>query len=256
MIFTVDVGNTNIVIGVFDNEEKLVFSARLATQSTKTADEYAIDFKNILGLYNVPVDCFDGAIISTVVPPLMPVLKDAIKKLLKCRVLVVSSGIKTGLNIKIDDPAILGADLVCGAVGAMAKYPLPLIIFDMGTATTISAIDKNGCFLGGTIFPGVKVSLRALSSVAAQLPDINTELNGMSVIGKNSIDSMKSGIVFGTASMIDGMIERYKAELGDDATVIATGGIAPSIVMHCKSDIIVDENLLTDGLLIIYKKNT
>ncbi|MGN0689156.1 MAG: type III pantothenate kinase, partial [Oscillospiraceae bacterium] len=193
---------------------------------------------------------------STVVPPLMPVLKDAIKKLLKCKVLVVSSGIKTGLNIKIDDPAILGADLVCGAVGAMAKYPLPLIIFDMGTATTISAIDRNGCFLGGTIFPGVKVSLRALSSVAAQLPDINTELNGMSVIGKNSIDSMKSGIVFGTASMIDGMIERYKAELGDDATVIATGGIAPSIVMHCKSDIIVDENLLTDGLLIIYKKNT
>ena len=256
MIFTVDVGNTNIVTGVFDNDENLVFTARMATQSSKTADEYAVDFKNILGLYDVGINGFDGAIISTVVPSLMPVLKEAIKKLLKCRVIVVSSGIKTGLNIKIDDPAILGADLVCGAVGAMAKYPLPLIVFDMGTATTISAIDRNGCFLGGTIFPGVKVSLKALSSGTAQLPDINTELNGMSVIGKNSADSMKSGIVFGTACMVDGMIERYKEEIGDDATVVATGGIAPTIVTHCKNDIIVDETLLTDGLLIIYKKNS
>lgn len=256
MIFTVDVGNTNIVIGVFDNNDKLVFSSRIATQSSKMEDEYAVDFKDILELYGVGTDRFDGAIISTVVPSLMPTLKSAIKKLLKCKVLVVSSGIKTGLNIKIDDPAMLGADLVCGAVGAMAKYPLPLIIFDMGTATTISAIDRNGNFLGGTIFPGVKVSLRALSSTAAQLPDINTELNGKSVIGRNSIDSMKSGIVFGTASMVDGMIERYKSELGEDSTVVVTGGIAPSIVAHCKNNVIVDETLLTDGLLLIYKKNS
>lgn len=256
MIFTVDVGNTNIVIGVFDDNDKLLFSSRIATEASKTEDQYAIDFKDILGLYGVGTKSFEGAIISTVVPPLVPTLKGAIKKLLGCRVLIVSSGVKTGLNIKIDDPAILGADLVCGAVGAMAKYPLPLIIFDMGTATTISAIDRNGCFLGGTIFPGVKVSLRALSSAAAQLPDINTELNGKSVIGKNSIDSMKSGIVFGTASMVDGMIERYKAELGEDATVVATGGVSTSIVAHCKNKVIVDENLLTDGLLLIYKKNT
>ncbi len=256
MIFTVDVGNTNIVIGAFDNDDTLIFTSRIATESQKTEDQYAIDFKDILGIYGVSPDSFDGAIISTVVPPLVPTLKGAINKLLGCRTLVVSSGIKTGLNIKIDDPAILGSDLVCGAVGAMAKYPLPLIIFDMGTATTISAIDRNGSFLGGTIFPGVKVSLRALSAAAAQLPDINTELNGKSVIGRNSIDSMKSGIVFGTASMVDGMIERYKEELGEDATVVVTGGIAPSIIPHCKNKIILDETLLTDGLLLIYKKNS
>ena len=254
MVFTVDVGNTNIVLGAFQNDT-LKFVSRVATEASKMEDQYAIEFMDILRLYGCSPDMFDGAIISTVVPPLLPVLKAALYKLFKCRILVVSAGIKTGLNIKIDDPAMLGSDLVCAAVGALAKYPTPCIIFDMGTATTISAIDKNGLFLGGSIFPGVKVSLKALSSSTAQLPDINMELNGINPVGKNTIDSMRSGIILGTASMIDGMIKKYKEVLGEESSVIATGGFASSIISYCTEEIIVDDSILTDGLYLIYKKN-
>lgn len=254
MIFTVDVGNTNIVLGAFENDQ-LRFTSRVATEASKMEDQYAIEFADIIRLYGYSPSDFTGAIVSTVVPPLVPTLKKALTKLFSCRVMVVGPGIKTGLDIKIDNPATLGADLVCGAVGALAKYRCPMIIFDLGTATTISAIDRHGAFLGGSIFPGVRVSLSALSSGTAQLPHINTELTGNTVIGTNSIDCMKSGIVLGTASMIDGMIDRYKEILGEDATVIATGGLAPSIVEHCRREVIIDSNLLVDGLYLIYKKN-
>lgn len=254
MVFTVDIGNTNIVLAAYENDE-LKFVSRVATEAFKMEDQYAIEFADILRLYGYSPNQFDGAIISSVVPPLVPVLKSALKKLFKCKVLLVSAGIKTGLNIKIDDPATLGSDLVCGAVAALAKYPMPCIIFDLGTATTISALGRDGSFLGGSIFPGVKVSLKALSSSTAQLPHINTELSGNNIIGTNSIDSMKSGIIFGTASMIDGMIDRHKAVLGEDTTVIATGGLAPSIIPFCTREIILDESLLAEGLYRIYKKN-
>jgi type III pantothenate kinase len=144
--------------------------------------------------------------------------------------------------------------LVCGAVAALAKYPLPCIIFDLGTAITISALDENGCFLGGTISPGVWLSLEALASGTAQLPHIGFDTVA-NVIGTNSTDSMKSGAVFGTASMIDGMIEHYSEALGKEAYVVATGGVAPDIVPYCKKKITVDPNLLLEGLLLIYKKN-
>lgn len=254
MVFTVDVGNTNIVLGAFE-DDKLKFTSRVATQPDRMEDEYAVIFADILNLYGAKPDMFDGAIISTVVPPLMPVLKGALKKLFSCKIIVISPGVKTGLNIKIDDPAMLGSDLVCGAVAALAKYPMPCIIFDLGTATTISAMDKNGCFLGGTIFPGVMVSLEALSRGTAQLPHINAELESKGVIGKNSIDCMKTGIVLGTASMMDGMIDRYKEELGENTTVVVTGGLAGSISAHCRRTLILDETLLSDGLYMIYKKN-
>ncbi|MEG0614537.1 MAG: type III pantothenate kinase [Oscillospiraceae bacterium] len=254
MVLTVDVGNTNIVLGGFENDE-LKFTARTATELSKMEDQYAIEFASIFRLYGYEPACFDGAIISTVVPPLVPVLKMALKKLLNCKIIVVCAGIKTGLNIKLDDPGIVGSDLVCAAVAAIAKYKAPLIVFDLGTATTISAIDKAGTFIGGSIFPGVKVSLKALSKSTAQLPYISTELVGNNVIGTNTIDSMKSGIILGTASMMDGMIDRYRAVLGENATVIATGGLAPAIVSHCTKEITVDENLLTDGIYMIYKKN-
>ena len=254
MIFIFDVGNTNIVLGAFENDQ-LRFTSRVATEASKMEDQYAIEFADIIRLYGYSPSDFTGAIVSTVVPPLVPTLKKALTKLFSCRVMVVGPGIKTGLDIKIDNPATLGADLVCGAVGALAKYRCPMIIFDLGTATTISAIDRHGAFLGGSIFPGVRVSLSALSSGTAQLPRINTELTGNTVIGTNSIDCMKSGIVLGTASMIDGMIDRYKEILGEDAAVIATGGLAPSIVEHCRREVIIDSNLLVDGLYLIYKKN-
>ncbi len=254
MVFTVDVGNTNIVLGGF-KDDKLVFSSRVATETSKMEDQYAIEFSDIIKLYGFSPKDFKGAIISTVVPPLIPVLKSAIKKLFGCKVIVVGPGVKTGLNIKIDNPAMLGSDLVCAAVGAMSRHKPPMVIFDLGTATTISAIDKNGCFLGGSIFPGVKVSLNALSRSTAQLPYISTELDSDIVIGANTIDSMKSGIVLGTASMMEGMIDRYKEVLGEDAVVIATGGLAPSIACHCRRDVIIDSDLLSDGLYILYKKN-
>lgn len=254
VILTVDVGNTNIVLGGFENDI-LKFTSRMATQASKMEDQYAIEFADIIRLYGYKPSHFDGAIISTVVPQLIPVLKSALKKLFKCKVIVVGPGLKTGLNIRIDNPAILGSDLVCAAVGALKKYTPPLIIFDLGTATTISAIDKNGVFLGGSIFPGVKVSLDALSRSTAQLPYISTELESETVIGANTIDSMKSGIVLGTASMMEGMIDRYRAILGEETTVLATGGLAPSIAVHCHRDVIIDSDLLSDGLYAIYKKN-
>lgn len=254
MVFTVDVGNTNIVLGAY-KDDKLVFTSRIATEASKMVDQYAIEFADIIKLYGYNPSDFNGAIISTVVPPLVNVLEAAVKKLLKCKVIIVGPGIKTGLNIKIDNPATLGSDLVCAAVGALKKYAPPLIIFDLGTATTISAIDRNGVMLGGSIFPGVRISLDALSRSTAQLPHINTDLEGNIVIGANSIDSMKSGIVLGTASMMDGMIDRYKEILGEDATVLVTGGLAPNISKHCRREIIIDQNLLSEGLYIIYKKN-
>ncbi len=254
MIFTVDVGNTNIVISGYKND-KLAFTSRLATDKLKMEDQYAIEFSNIFRLYGYKAEDFHGAIISTVVPPLITTLKSAIKKLLNCKVFVVGPGVKTGLNIKIDNPANLGADLVCCAVGALKRYSSPLIIFDLGTATTISAINASGEFVGGSILPGVKVSLTALSNSTAQLPHINTEIDGDLTIGTNTIECMKSGIVLGTASMIDGMIDRYKAILGENATVIATGGLSEGIIKHCTKDIIFDQDLLSYGLYAIYKKN-
>ncbi len=255
MILTVDVGNTNIVLGAFEND-KLKFTSRVATEASKMEDQYAIEFASILKLYGYKPSHFDGAIISTVVPPLITVLKTAVSKLLKCRVLVVGPGIKTGLNIKIDNPAILGADLVCAAVGALKKYKPPMMIFDLGTATTITAIDKTGALLGGSIFPGVRVSLSALSSATAQLPHISTELDSDIVIGSNTIDSMKSGLVLGTASMMEGMVDRYREILGEDTLVLATGGLAAGIVKCCRRDVTLDPDLLSDGLYAIYKRNT
>ncbi len=256
MVFTVDAGNTNIVLGAYDKDERLVFTARIATEAFKTEDQYAVTFYQLITLNGIDRSGFDGAIISTVVPSLVTPLKNAIRKLLGVEALVVGPGIKTGLNIRLDNPAILGADLVCGAVGALLKYKPPLIIFDFGTATTISGIDSTGAFLGGSIIPGVNVSLKALSSSAAQLQDINTDSGSIDVIGTNTIDSMRSGSILGSASMMDGMISRYKEVLGEDATVVATGGLASSITPYCKTKgIILDNDLLLDGLLALYRRN-
>lgn len=256
MVFTVDVGNTNIVLGAFKGENELVFNARVATEASKTEDQYAIIISELLTLNGIERNAFKGAIISSVVPQLIIPLKNAVRKLLGVEAFVVGPGIKTGLNIRLDNPGSLGADLVCGAVGALMKYKAPLIIFDFGTATTISGIDRQGAFLGGSIIPGINVSLRALSSSAAQLQDINTDSGSVVVVGTNTIDSMRSGILLGNASMVDGMIERYREVLGEDANVVATGGLASSVLPYCRTKgIILDEDLLLDGLLAIYRKN-
>ena len=251
MILAIDVGNTNIVLGVMENE-KIVFSGRLSTNINETDEEYAMKIHSFLRLHNL----FDieGAIISSVVPALVGTLKKAVRLITGVNALVVGPGIKTGLSIEIDDPATLGADLVVGAVAAKEKYPHPTIIFDLGTATTGTVINAKGACIGGMIAAGVKSSINALSTGTAQLPQISITAP-TKAIGTNTIDCMKSGAVIGAAVMLDGFVDRFEKELGQKATVVVTGGLGKSIVKNCTHEMIIDENLLLDGLRIIYYKN-
>lgn len=253
MIIAVDIGNTNIVLGFLENE-KMLHECRLSTAIDDSADEYAIKFKSILEIFKIDIDSIEGSVLSSVVPPLNRTISKALMLITGKLPVVVGPGVKTGLNIKINNPAELGADMVVGAVASIAKYPCPQIIFDLGTATTASVIDKNGCFIGGAILCGVKTALNALSSSTAQLPQIEI-VAPESAIGTNTIDSMRSGIVFGTAAMLDGFIKRFETELGEKATVIVTGGLGGVIAQYCENDVIVDRQLLIDGLRMIYEKN-
>lgn len=253
MILAIDIGNSNIVLGCI-NGRTIEKEARIATDLIKTSDQYCAELKTMLDLLEVPVDSIEGSIISSVVPPLLNSFKAAIRKLTGQTPLVVGPGIKTGLNILLDNPAIAGGDLIVGAVAALAEYPAPMLIIDMGTATTITAIDAKGNYLGGCICPGVKISAEALSSRTAQLPAISLEAP-KKAIGRNTIDSMRSGLMMGSAAMLDGMIERMEAELGQKATVIATGGIARFVIPMCKRDILYDKDLLLKGLLRLYENN-
>lgn len=251
MILAIDVGNTHIVLGVLDGD-KLVTSGRLSTNIYETDEEYSMKIHSFLSIHNA-LD-IDGAIISSVVPALIGTLKKAVKIVTGANALVVGPGIKTGLSIKIDDPSQLGADLVVGAVAAKTKYSCPIIIFDLGTATTGSVLDKDGNFIGGIITTGVKTAINALSSGTALLPQIDITAP-KKVIGSNSIDSMKSGAVIGTAAMLDGFIDRFEEELGEKANVVITGGLGKHIAKNCKHEVNIEENLLIDGLKIIYYKN-
>jgi type III pantothenate kinase len=253
MILAIDVGNTNIVIGCCD-ESKVKFSERISTSPSATVLEYAISFKTVLELYGISPNDIDGAIISSVVPSVTYTISRAIKKIVNVDAKVIGPGLKTGVNIIIDNPAQLGSDLVVNAAAGIAEYPLPLIIFDLGTATTASVIDENGNYLGGMIIPGVQVSLNALTAGTSQLPKINL-VPPKKIIGRNTVDCMKSGILFGTAASLDGIIDRIEEELGRKASAVATGGLASSIIPYCKHKITLDDELLLKGLLIIYNKN-
>ena len=253
MLLAVDIGNTNITLGAYE-DDILLFTSRLATEFKHTSDQYAYEIKNILSLHGKRLSDIEDCIIASVVPNVETAIKKALSKFCEVVPLSVGPGIKTGLNIKIDNPAQLGADLVAGAVGAINEYTLPCIIIDMGTATTIFAVDKDGGFIGGLIGAGVILTMKALAENTAQLT--STDITAPpSVIGTNTTDCMKSGLVYGTASMIDGVTDRMKERLGDKTCVIATGGLAKEIIKYCKTDIIYNENLLLDGLKIIYEKN-
>lgn len=253
MILAIDIGNSNIVAGCFE-DDKILFIERLTTHHTATELEFAISFKNIFEIHNVTADSIEGAIISSVVPSITNIVRNSVKKLIDKNVLVVGPGLKTGLSIKIDNPAQLGSDLVVDAVAGINEYKPPLLIFDMGTATTISVIDREKNYIGGVIMPGMKVSLDSLVGRTSQLPKISLE-KPKSIIGKNTVECMKSGIIYSTASSIDGMIEKIEEELGEKATVVATGGLAGIIIPLCKRDIILDDELLLKGLMLIYNKN-
>ena len=253
MILTVDIGNTNIVLGGFYGEN-LSFVARIATNAGKTEDEYATKIRSVLALHGVEKTELKGAIISSVVPPLNAVMKKAIQLVYGVEPILVGPGIKTGINIKCDNPASVGADLICACVAAHHLYGSPSLIIDMGTATKMMVMDHHGAFIGVSIIPGVAIALKALANGTAQLPQISLEAPP-SVLGKNTIDCMRSGVVFGNASMLDGMIDRFNEEMGEKLPVIATGGLASTIVCHCKHKIALDENLVLKGLYILYQKN-
>ena len=247
MILAIDIGNTNIVLGVIEKTEgKILFTARTATDRSFTADQYGIQFKNIIELYNFKAEEIDGCIISSVVPPVLNAVSSGVKKLTGIEPIIVGPGVKTGLNILMDNPAQLGSDLVVNAVSALEKFKPPVIIIDMGTATTISVVDEKRHYIGGCIMPGIRVSLDAISKSAAQLPGISLTAP-KKAIGKNTVECMRSGVIYGNAAMIDGMVERIEEELEATGTVIATGGNSELIVSHCKKKIIYDENLLLRG---------
>lgn len=253
MLLAIDIGNTNIVIGGFI-ENSLAFVARIATDTSKTEDEYASKIKSILALHKIDKKTVSGAIISSVVPPLNHAMKTAVKTVYGVEPIMVGPGIKTGINIHCDDPSSVGADLICGCVAAHHLYGSPALVIDMGTATKIMVLDKSGTFIGVSIIPGVNIALKSLAGSAALLPQINLEAP-KSVIGKNTTDCMRSGAVFGNASMLDGMIDRFNEEMGDILPCYATGGIAPMIVPYCKHEITLNPNLTLEGLNILYKKN-
>ncbi|MBQ7046882.1 MAG: type III pantothenate kinase [Oscillospiraceae bacterium] len=253
MILTLEIGNTNIIVGLSDGE-KMLFTEPLLTHIRSTALEYAIAFKSILELYKISADRIEGAIIASVVPSETPVVKQALEKIITGKVMVVGPGVKTGLSITIDNPAQLGADLVAGAVAGIKQYGAPLIIFDMGTATTVSVIDENRKYIGGMILTGVATALEALISKTSLLQRVALE-SPKKLIGSNTADCMKSGAVFGTAASIDGIIDRLEEEIGQKTTVVATGISAEIVVPCCRHDIIIDNELIIKGLVGIYKRN-
>lgn len=252
-ILAVDIGNSNIVIGCV-NDHKVEFVERISTRRNQTDLEYAISCHMVLQLHNITPDTLGGAIISSVVPPLTTLLSSAIRKLTGIEALVVGPGIKTGLNILMDQPAQVGSDLIVASVAAMQEYGAPVLVIDMGTATTLTVIDKNRNFVGGLILPGVQIALQSLESMTAQLPRIHLKAPAK-VVGSNTIDAMQSGLVYGNAASMDGLIERITEEMGYPLTVVASGGLAPLVISQCKHDIIIDQELLLKGLDILFYKN-
>ena len=253
MILTVDIGNSNIVLGGV-KDDQIVFEARLRTEATKTSDQYCVDLKILLDVYKISAEDIEGCIIASVVPQVLNSFQTAIKKLTGKNSLVVGPGIKTGLDIRLENPAQTGADLVVADVAALREHKPPLIVIDMGTATTMAVLDQNGAHIGGCIIPGVKLSMDALTEKTALLPGLQLD-QPKRAIGRNTVDAMRSGIMIGAACMLDGMVERMEQELGQKTTVIITGGIAKFIAPLCKTPMIYDKDLIIKGLAVLYQDN-
>ncbi len=253
MLLAIDIGNTNIVIGCI-KDDVIQFKARIATDRTRTSDQYGVEIKNMLEAFGIRREDISDCIISSVVPPVFNSVRTGVIKVIGRQPMVVGPGLKTGLDIHVDTPSQVGSDRIVIAVAALAEYEAPLILMDLGTATTIEVVEAPRTYIGGVIYPGVRLSLEALTSRAAQLPGISLD-KPKQIIGKNTVDCMRSGMMYGTAAMLDGVIDRMEEELGHKATLIATGGLAQFITPLCKHDILLEKDLLLKGLNIIYKKN-
>lgn len=254
MIAAIDIGNTNVVIGCIENG-KILFTSRLRTDWQKTDCEYAALLMDMFSLQGIEPSAIEGSIIASVVPPMRTIMQRAMEQLTGTTPLMVGAGVKTGINILTDNPAQVGSDLIVGAVAALDKYPLPMMVFDFGTATTLIALDEAGNYIGYMIIPGLRSSVDSLATKTSQLPRISLEAPG-SLLGKNTVDAMRSGAIFGNAAMVDGLIDRVEQEVfGRSATVVATGGLAKCVADHCLHDIICDDDLLLHGLWLLYQKN-
>ena len=253
MILTIEIGNSTITLGGVEGGA-IRFECRINTDRVKTSDTYCIDLKTLFEIYGIDMESIEGVIIASVVPQVLNSVRTAIRKLLNTEPLVVGPGLKTGLDIRLENPGQMGADLVAADVAALSEHKPPLIIIDMGTATTMAVLDPNGAHLGGCVCPGVKISLEALTGNTSLLPGIQLD-SPKQALGRNTADAMRSGIMFGTASMLDGMIDRFRAETGWDFTIVATGGLAKRIVPLCHNEIVYDRHLIIKGLARLYRDN-
>lgn len=254
MILTIEIGNSTITLGGVEGDQ-IRFECRINTDRVKTSDTYCIDLKTLFEIYGIDLNHIEGVIISSVVPQVLNSVRTAIRKLLNIEPMVVGPGLKTGLDIRLENPAQMGGGLVAADVAALAEYRPPLILIDMGTATTMSVLDPKGAHLGGCVCPGVKISLDALTSRTSLLPGIQLD-SPKQAVGRNTADAMRSGIMYGTAAMLDGMIDRFSQETGWNFNIVATGRLAERIAPLCRHAITVDRHLIIKGLVALYRENS
>lgn len=253
MLLVIDVGNTNVVLGVYD-DKKIIEHWRVATDRSSTADEYGVILNDLFLLNGMEPEVVNKVIISSVVPPLTPVMEQVAIRYFNTKPIVVGPGVKTGISIQYDNPREVGADRIVNAVAANAKYEGNLIVIDFGTATTFCALAKGGRYLGGAIAPGMGISADVLFERAAKLPRIAIKSPGK-MICKNTVSSMQAGVLYGYVGLVEGIVRRMKNELGEDSKVIATGGLANLIAVETNCIDYIDSMLTLEGLRILYEKN-
>lgn len=253
MLLAIDIGNTNVVLGIFERKT-LVADWRVGTNTQITTDEYAMIFKDLFGFAKVDFSQIAGVIISTVVPPLLPVMSEMTRKYFRIQPMIVTHEIKTGITIRYDNPKEIGADRIVNAAAAFKIYGGPIIIVDFGTATTFCAVTEVGEYLGGAICPGIKISAEALFQRASKLPRVEL-IKPLKVIGSDTISAMQAGIIYGYAGLVDGIVDRMKKELSGKARVIATGGLADLVSPETRCIDEIKPHLTLEGLSFLFELN-